>query len=352
MYFEQFCKERNIKPETIKGYRTTINHYTSYYEMTLEELIDEAINEENDIEIKKRQRSIKTRLLQFRTHLTTETDLKASTVVNRMQKLMAIYNHFDVELPNLPPLQTNEVNETTYYDLPTKKQISMAFDVAGIRVGSLILFIASSGTGRRECANMKIKDFIQACSQYTTKETLEEILEELYASIEPVVPTFYLCRQKTRKKYYTFCTPEASRAIVEWLMLRLEICNANDKELSMEDSLWDLTTRQISYHMQNVNDELKFGFKGPYRFLRPHSLRKFHASNIGLSQENIDLLQGRSRDVVHATYIKTNPELLKKTYMSVMENVTIGKVKKEIVHEEFTININLNFYGKEYSLNL
>lgn len=39
--------------------------------------------------------------------------------------------------------------------------------------------------------------------------------------------------------------------------------------------------------------------------------------------------------------------------MNVMKNVTIGDVaKKDIVHEEFTININLNFYGKEYSVNL
>lgn len=352
MYFEQFCKERNIKKETIKSYKTTINRYTEYYEMSIDELLNEAIDEENDINIKKRARSIKTRLSQFRMYLVNETNLKKTTIQTHMQNIKTFYNHFDVELPKLPPLQMEDELETTYFDLPTKKQIGMAVDIAGKKIASLILFIASSGTGRTECANMTIHDFIEGCAGYYKSETLPEILEELYGSVEPIVPTLYLYRQKTKKNYYTFCTPEASHAIVEWLLLRLEICEATGEELTFEDKLWDLSTRQITYHFTNINDELEFGFRGSYRFLRPHSLRKFHASNIGLSDETIDLLQGRSKDVVHATYIKTNPEKLKQIYMNVMDNVTIGKITKEIKHEEFTININLNFYENGHSVSL
>ena len=113
----------------------------------------------------------------------------------------------------------------------------------------------------------------------------------------------------------------------------------------MEDSLWDLSARQITYHFTNINDELGFGFKGQYRFLRPHILRKFHASNIGLSQDNIDLLQGRSKNQIHEAYIKTNPQWLKEIYMNVMDNVTLKKISsKTVVHEDITVNINLNFY--------
>lgn len=173
-----------------------------------------------------------------------------------------------------------------------------------------------------------------------------------FGSIEPIVPTFYLYRQKTKKQYYTFCTPEATHSICEWLLLRLDIAEEKGEQLNFEDSLWDLTTRQMTYHFTNINDELNFGFKGSYRFLRPHTLRKFHASNIGLSDDNIDLLQGRSKDSVHATYIKTNPIEFKKLYMNVMDNVTIGKINKEIKHEEFHIHINLNFYDMGKSVTL
>ena len=48
----------------------------------------------------------------------------------------------------------------------------------------------------------------------------------------------------------------------------------------------------------------------------------------------------------------TNPAVLKKIYINTMENVTIGDYKKQIIHEEITVNINLNFYGNEYSTTL
>lgn len=225
MYFEEFCNTRNIKEETIRQYQSTLNKYSQYYDMSIDELIDEAIDEENE-RIDKRRRSIKTRLLQFRTYLVTEANLRPRTIQKHMMNLYTFYHHFDIELPKLPPLKfdAEEKVQTTYFDLPTREQIGMAVELAGIRVGSLILFMASSGTGRTECANMKIKDFIDACTGFYTSETLPEIIEELANSIEPIVPTFYLWRQKTSKKYYTFCTPETTNAIVEWLQLRLKIC--------------------------------------------------------------------------------------------------------------------------------
>lgn len=349
-YFEQFCNERNLKKETIKGYKTTINHYTDYYGMSLDELIDEAINEENE-GIDKRRRSIKVRLMQFRTHLLTETHLRTSTIRNHIKNIKTIYNHFEIEIPNMPPIKEDDKVETTYFDLPTKEQIRMALDIAGIRIKSLILFMVSSGTGRTECSNLTIKDFLDATSEYYTSDNLEDIIEELYGCIEPIVPTFYLWRQKTNKKYYTFCTPECTDAIIEWLQLKLRIAEQNGETISVHDKLWDLSIRQIAYHFNIINDELNFGYKGAYRFFRPHTLRKFNASNLGLSQENIDLLQGRSRDAIHETYIKTNPEWLRETYINVMDNVTIGTTgKKEIKHEEFTININLNFFGDQFSM--
>ena len=352
MYFEQFVEERNLSPETIKRYKSSIKQYSEYYEMSFDELIDEAIDEEAD-GIDKRRRNLKNRLLQFRSYLISETNLRTSTIRTYLTNICAAYAHFDIEIPHLPHMNKNDEVQTTYFDLPTKEQIGMAVEIAGVRVGSLILFMASSGTGRTECANMTIQTFIDACRGYYTASTLPEIIHELSESIIEIVSTFYLFRQKTRKQYYTFCTPEATNAILEWLELRLLLCEEEGTELKFEDSLWDLTQRQISYHLKNINDELNFGYKGAHRFFRPHTLRKFHASNIGLSEDNIDLLQGRSRDSIHETYIKTNPERFKKTYMAVMDNVTIGKLgKKDIIHEDFTININLNFYGAEYGVSL
>ena len=97
---------------------------------------------------------------------------------------------------------------------------------------------------------------------------------------------------------------------------------------------------------------MKWGFKGKYRFFRSHTLRKFHASNIGLSAEYIDSLQGRSKNIVHETYIKTNPRKLKEIYKSAMKNVMLYDDRKEKIPEkqEFNITINVFLSGKEFNI--
>ena len=41
--FQRFCKERNIKESTMKGYRSTLKKYEGFHKKTLDELIQEAI---------------------------------------------------------------------------------------------------------------------------------------------------------------------------------------------------------------------------------------------------------------------------------------------------------------------
>ena len=64
MYLEQFILERNIVEETAKRYRFSARKYEDFHQMPFDELIQEAIDEEENTEITKRQRKIKTRWLQ------------------------------------------------------------------------------------------------------------------------------------------------------------------------------------------------------------------------------------------------------------------------------------------------
>ena len=361
-YFEKYVTETGIKPQTAKRYKTSLARYSAFHGMKFDELIEEAMQEEDD-KIPLRKRKIKSRILSFRTFLLNETDLKSSTVKKYMANILALYRYNDIELPDITPIKNqDDVIEVTYYDLPTRNHISKAVEFAGILVASLILFMASNGAARAECASLTVGEFLEACKGYYNKETIPEINEELFYTKEDIVPTFNIYRKKTSKRYYTFCTPQATHAILKWLMLRLDTCEMNknnpdpdvEKEITWDSSLWNLNTRQISYHFERLNNFLKFGHgKDGYDFFRPHMLRKFNASNLGLDKESIGLIQGRSKNNLHATYIKTNPEKLKQRYMAVMENVTIGEyAKKEVIHEDITLNINLNFYGQEYGVQL
>lgn len=339
--FQRFCKERNIKDSTMKGYHSTLKKYEKFHKMSLDELINEAIEDEEK-RIPLKERRIKKRLLDYRTYL-LESDMSPNTSKTYFSKIKTFYLHFEVELPHLPDAKYNKIYETNYLDLPTKEHIAQAIEISTIDLKAVILFMSSSGTAKAETLSLTVEQFIQGTQEYHNGGSIETILDTLEKR-RNIVPTFYLKRIKTDKYYYTFCSPEASHYIVKYLKTR--------KNLKLEDKLFNFTGSLLLTRFQEINDYMEWGFKGKYRFFRSHTLRKFHASNLGLSAEYIDSLQGRSKNEVHETYIKTNPQRLKEIYKSAMKNVMIYENKniKEVEKQEFNIIINVFLAGKEYNI--
>lgn len=335
----KFFTDRNIKQSTRKGYVSALQLYENFHGLSIEELIEEAMDDENKaIPLKKRK--IKKRLLDFRSHL-LNSDRTPNTSRTYFSKVKTFYMHFEVELPNLPQAKYDKIYEVSYLDLPTRQHIREALMISPISIKAAILFMSSSGTAKAETLSLTIKDFITATQEYHDGGSILSILQTLDKRRD-IVPIFYLKRIKTDKFYYTLCSPEASTYIVKYLKTR--------KNLSSTDKLFDFTSHSLSKHFQEINDELNWGFKGKYRFFRSHTLRKFHASNIGLSAEYVDMLQGRGKNEIHETYIKTNPQKLKEIYKSVMGNVMIFENREKTVKQEFNIIINVFLSGKEYNI--
>lgn len=338
--FKQFCKERNIKQSTVEGYNVALKHYVDFQDETYEDLFKEAfIDEKNKIPLK--DRKIKKRLLNYRNHL-FNSNLSPNTARTYFSKIKTFYMHFGVEIPYLPTVQYDKDYEICYFDLPTKKHIEEVLELVSVDLRAVILFISSSGTAKAETLSLSVDDFIQATQDFHDGGSIKEILDTL-ENKEDVVPTFYLRRVKTDKYYYTFCSPEASKMIVKYLKTR--------KDLKLEDQLFEFTDSALLNRFKQINDDLGWGCKGKYRFFRTHALRKFHASNIGLNAEYVDALQGRSKNSVHETYIKVNPDKLKEIYKSAMHNVMINENKPSNVEkQEFNIIINIFLSGKEYNI--
>ena len=338
--FKKFCKDRNIKESTIKGYDSALKSYENFNGKSIEKLFKEARLEENN-SIPLKDRKIKQHLIEYRSYL-LESNLSPNTSKTYFSKVRTFYLHFGFELPILPQAKYNKIYETNYLDLPTHEHIAEAISIVSIDLKAIILFMSSSGTAKAETLSLTVEHFINATSHYHNGGSIEFILETLEKK-DNVVPTFYLKRIKTDKYYYTFCSSEASLYIVKYLKTR--------EKLKLDDPLFDFTHSSLLTRFQEINDKMKWGFKGNYRFFRSHTLRKFHASNIGLSSEYIDSLQGRSKNEVHETYIKTNPKKLKEIYESAMSNVMIYKKRKnEIKKQEFTIVINVFLSGKELNI--
>ena len=230
-------------------------------------------------------------------------------------------------------------------DIPSKEDIRKVLDNSPLKLKALILFMASSGTAKAETLSLTIKDFLLSVSEYS------DYVIDIYSTLnhlknkKDMIPTFYIKRQKTDKYYYTFCSSEATQVIINYLLSR--------EHLKETDKLFPFSDSYVINTFQKINDEMKWGFRGKYRYFRSHSLRKFHASNIGLPAEYIDMLQGRSKSSIHETYIKTNPIELKKIYKKVMNNVSIySTVNKNYNNDYENINITINIFISDCQYNL
>jgi integrase len=346
---KRFCSNRNIKYSTLKSYRSAIAKYEFFHDMDMGSLMDEAIVEEDE-GIMLKNRKIKKRLLDFRSFL-LDSDLAISTVRTYFSRIKTLYRHFEIELPYLNDIKCDGEYLSSYDDLPTKSDIRRACDISSLDFIAIILFISSSGCAKAETLSLTVGDFIKATEDYHDGGSIDDVLRCL-ENRKDVVPTFYLKRIKTNKFYHTFCSPEASHHIVKYLISR--------KGLSLDDRLFDFTDSSLIYSFKKVNDKLDMGFVGRYRFFRSHALRKFHASNIGLSADIVDELQGRGKSRVREAYMKTNPIKLKEIYMGAMHNVMvfddwIEECEKEddcVIIENQVINVIINFTldGMEYKV--
>lgn len=335
-----FCSNRNIKYSTLKSYRSAIAKYEFFHDMDMGSLMDEAIVEEDE-GISLKNRKIKSRLLDFRSFL-LDSGLAISTVRTYFSRIKTFYRHFEIELPYLNDIKFDEEYLSSYYDLPTKGDIRNVCSISSNAFRALVLFISSSGCAKAETLSLTVGDFVKASDDYHDGGSIDDVLSCLIGRRD-IVPAFYLKRIKTNKFYYAFCSPEASHHIVKYLISR--------KGLSLDDRLFDFTDSSLIYSFKKVNDKLNMGFVGHYRFFRSHALRKFHASNIGLSADIVDELQGRGKTRVREAYMKTNPRRLKEIYMGAMHNVMvfddwIGECEKEddcVIIENQVINVIINF---------
>ena len=327
---DKMAKERNIRDSSAKGYMSTIKMYTEFNQMQLYELIDEALKEQ-DAHIPLRESKLKQRLLDYRNYLMNIPDMSSKTVKTYFSKMLTVYRHFECEIPIIPMAQYNHEYVTTYSDLPTLDHLRQALEVSPVDLRAVICFQASSGSAKAEALQITVRQFFQGVQEYhdlsfsEDEETLEKILKVLehkLAEYELIVPTFYLERIKTKKFYYTFCSPEACKWIV--MDLKSRIGKTNVQEF-LNSQLFDFAPSLLLTRYQEVNDYFKWGRKGKFRFFRSHVLRKWNASNIQMTSEDIDNIQGRAKDVVHEAYIKVKPERLKKTYMEHMWRVCIDE---------------------------
>ena len=311
---------KNHSEGTKKLYKLAVKRYTEFHSMSLEELIEEAeLEEEQGIRWKKRK--LKRRLLTYRQYLLENYAL--NTVRAMYNPIRYIYKYYEIEILDLPEINKKAVNSpepTKFKDLPDKEIIREAIELATPTMKPIIYFMVSSGCARRETLNLKIQDYIDALSEYTTKTNIFDIIDEIN-EYDNVIPTFSILRQKTGKYYTTYCSPEAVRAINTYLLWRLD-------PLTPDRPLFKINDDYFMTLFKEINEKLGLGKVGNLNRFRSHMLRKFHASalyNDGMSLDKVNDLQGKAKNKTDQAYFMTNPEDLKYEYIKHLPAVTINQ---------------------------
>lgn len=352
---DQFFEDRNTSKSTQQHYRASVKIYEELNGQSLDSLIEEAdIEEENGIRWKKRR--IKQRLLDFRNYLYQHR--AEGTARQYFADVRTIYKHFEIELQELPTYTSKNIDKTyemSYEDILTREELIDGYHEANNVVKCIILFASSSGLSKVDIFNQTVRDFIEGCG--FDGDNLQTQLQQL-KNQRNLIPCFRGFRQKTNKAYITFCSPEASKHIVQYLIGRnAKIRQAYEKgeseysSLNLDDKLFDISETHFSKCLKDINEKLGLGIVGKNSKFRCHALRKFHATTLinienGFTVEEIDTLQGRSQDKTHRAYFHNSKDKLYKKYVECVDELMLFESINQIDKAEYE---KLKIENAEYS---
>ena len=343
----QMFTERNSSTKTKETYLRSIKYYETLTGHTIEELIQIADHEETQ-NIRWKNTMTREWLLKYRDHLYHKYNI--STAQLYLTAILTTYRHHEITIPTLPYYSTKGLQRTppiNYNDLPDRELLTECLKISTPLVRSIILLMSSSGISRIDLLNLTIQDYLQATQDYHDHpESVKYAIQDMEET--DVIPVFHLRRQKTSQHYFTFCSHEAVKMINSYLLTRKET-------LTKDKPLLKINKRYINTVFEKLNQYFHLGKVGNYNRLRPHMLRKYHASQLaeaGMPTEHINILQGRKvTGVAHESYIRVNPDKLRDEYIEALPYLVIEDINKFKTENQQLKEENQQYREKEEKIN-
>lgn len=333
-YIKEYIQSRGLGKKTYYLFKYILNHYSKYQEKSLHELILEADNEEEQ-NIRWKRRTLKIRLINYRNYC--KQTMKLSSAKTYYKTVKMFYNHHEILIGKLPAWNTKNATISTPItpsDLPTKNIIREAVDIAEPLMKALILFLCSSGMSKVDCLNLTVQDFITASKNYHNEEDIQKALQIMFKSEMEIIPVFNMRRSKTNKYFITFCSPEATQEIINYLLLRDKRNKKYHRPLlTATDKLFKISPAHYQTKFAELNNTMKLGKTGTFNRLRGHMLRKWHATQLeknGMSRHLVNILQGKSNGSVDDVYFYTDEETLRNEYLQALDGVLVFTEVKEV----------------------
>lgn len=343
--YQDWFTKKNLSKGTQDIYKIVMEDYQKFTEKDLDELLNEAEEEEASIS-RKRKRNINKHLLGYKVYL-EEKNYAPGTINNKMAAIISFYKCFDIQVPGITLNRGDTVLDKNDTPLITKKQLNKMLNVAGARDKAIIYLLALSGMSQMEARELTIKKYMDTASQSIQKDIpdIERLFEYEDLILEEVL-IINLTREKSKFRRHTFIPPEVSRAIITYLKERKYNRNEKKHITDLNGTLFvtnhgnPMSRSGVTTAIRRVGEKAGFkSEKGAHSYWKPHACRKYVESNIlnfNGDQALADYILGHKMDNVTRSYWKADPKKLKKRYLKVLPLLSLEGINvKDYESKEF-----------------
>ena len=325
-------RERNSAESTQTTYWRSVNYFEKLTGQDIITLLEIAeTQEENNIRWK--NCNLRQWLIEYREWC--YKNYKIPTAKLYLTAIITLFRHYEITVEHLPYYSTKKGQNSIPINpdqLVDREILRLCIDTSNPLLRAIVLLMSSCGVSRIDTLNLTIQDYLNA----TGYNNLQDIPDDM-------IPTWNIRRQKTGVEYYTFSSPESTRAINAYLLTR--------QDTKPETPLFDVHERYFSDLFKHRNDELGLGKNGQYSRFAPHMLRRYHATQLieaGLSENKVNLLQGRRvTGIAYNSYIKIKPSKLREEYIQALPYIVIEETQRYKTELE-----NVKEENKEYKKTL
>lgn len=323
----QFFLERESKPGTKKKYYTHLKHYIQHAGdgLTPTELIQEAISEER-AGIYIEDRKIQKRFLRLKAWLLEQkwTDISKKTVLSNIKTFYKTLHVHEIPTTTIKVKRERQIKVT---DLPSQEEVKKAVLRANQKYQAILLTMASSGLMQGDIIQLKLTDFIesfntQAGTHFNGVNDIDQLL--LVAEKKEIIIKWESGRAKNDIEYMTFSSPEATRAIVEYL--RTDPPHGDDDYLFRTKGK-QILDRTFNMYIMTLNDWLGIKSSDKYKRIIPKNLRKRFGSILtesGLGYRQIEYMMGHVLPAVQGAYFKLPSEdTMRTAYLKALPHLMI-----------------------------
>lgn len=338
---EKWFIDKDLSKSTQSLYSLGLKKYCKLVGKDLEELLDEAEEEEDNIP-RLRKRKIDSYIPGFKKSL-EDANLAPQTIKVYVSAVKSFYKHYKITIPDVSTDVSDICLEKNEGRLLTKEDIKLMIDDSKVREKAIIYLMAMTGMSQAEVRHLTIKKILDAASEALDKkiETVEDLIE-YEKELNDVVLSLLITREKVKYRYHSFIPPEVTKFIILYLKERLydrnEKIRISDvrKELFVNYSGKKLTKHSVSGNFNRLGKKLGFtaSEKGAYGFWRSHGLRKYFISTIiNETGDHVlaDYLVGHKINKTKRAYWKADPNKLKDKYLGLIEYLSLDGSKGSII---------------------